>query len=288
MQTLSLRKGTTGTWTVTIANEGGPVTTYTSGATLQAIIWSGDDQAALATLTPTWLDPSAGTITLTIGASDIASLSPQIYTLSLTITASGVTREGFRCWLSIDAAPGSATAPLVFCTYDDMLRFASWLDTLQNESDTAGFQEQRARATQWVIEQAMARARDMLEDQYKRHAPLPLNTTPQWVQPTGGVDLGYRRGVMTSYWQPDILADMTTWRAWLNDTSMIVVDSRLVEITAKRAISFACAQQLGAIQQTSYQTLAVQFRQQAICDLAGYIFRILTPSDTDHPERKLD
>lgn len=287
METVTVRQGTALSLTITLANSAGPLT-YLGTETLEAIVWAGDDQSALATLTPTWLDATAGTVSLTIPASTTTSLSPQAYTISLTVVSATVKYEGWRAWLRVESGPGSASVPAAWCSYDDMLRYASWLDQIQGETDTAGFLEQRARATEWAIEQALARARDMLDSQYVRHAPRVDPNTVAWAIPDYGVDLGPMWG-NSSYWTPQILADLNTFRTWLADTGIVDVDGRLKEIVARYAIGMACDQQIGqAADKTSYQALAARFKRRAIQLMAGYTWRFLTPSDTDHPERKLD
>lgn len=286
METVTVRQGTALSLTITLANSAGPLA-YVGTETLEAIVWAGDDQSALATLTPTWADATAGEVSLTIPAATTAALDPAAYTISLTVVSASVKYEGWRAWLRVESGPGSADAPAVWCSYDDMLRFASWLDQIQGESDTAGFAEQRARATEWAIEQGMSRARDMLESQYQRHAPRYANTTPSWVIPTDGTDLGPWWG-RSSYIEPQMLVDLDTWRDRFADTDIVVVDSRMKEIVAKYAISLACDQQIGEMAKTSYQELAARYRRKAIQLMAGYSWRFLTPSDTDHPELRLD
>lgn len=286
METVTVRQGTALSLTITLANADGPLA-YVGTETLQAIVWAGDDQSALATLTPTWLDATAGTVSLTIPAATTTSLDPAAYTISLTVVSASVKYEGWRAWLRIESGPGSADAPAVWCSYDDMLRFASWLDQIQGESDTAGFAEQRARATEWAIEQGMSRARDMLELQFQRHAARYNTNTLTWVIPDSGVDLGPQWG-RSSYIEPQMLDDLTTWRSRFDDTTCVVVDSRMKEIVARYAIAMACDQQIGEMAKTSYQELAARFRRKAIQLMAGYTWEFLTPADTNHPKLRLD
>jgi hypothetical protein len=286
METVTVRQGTALSLTITLANSDGPLA-YVGSETLQAIVWAGDDQEPLATLTPTWLVAADGTVSLTIPAVTTSALDPQAYTISLTVVSASVTYEGWRAWLRIESGPGTADPAAVWCSYDDMLRFASWLDQIQSESDTAGFAEQRARATEWAIEQGMSRARDMLESQYQRHAARYNTNTITWVIPDSGVDLGPQWG-RSSYIEPQMLVDLDAWRARFADTDIVVVDSRMKEIVAKYAIAMACDQQIGELAKTSYQELAARYRRKAIQLMAGYSWRFLTPADTNHPELRLD
>jgi hypothetical protein len=286
METVTVRQGTARSLTITLANSAGPLA-YVGTETLEAIVWAGDDMAALATLAPTWLDASAGTVSLAIPAATTTALDPQAYTISLTVVSAGVTYEGWRAWLRIESGPGTADPAAVWCSYDDMLRFASWLDQIQGESDTAGFAEQRARATEWAIEQGMSRARDMLESQYQRHAARYNTSTITWVIPDSGVDLGPQWG-RSSYVEPQMLVDFNAWRARFDDTDIVVVDSRMKEIVARYAIAMACDQQIGEQGKTSYQELAARFRNRAIQLMAGHSWRFLTPGDANHPELRLD
>ncbi len=287
METVTVRQGTALSLTITLANADGPLA-YVGTETLQAIVWAGDDQSALATLTPTWDDAAAGTVSLTIPAATTTSLAPQAYTISLTVVSATVKYEGWRAWLRIESGPGAADAPAVWCSYDNMLLYSSWLDDLQSESDTAGFAEQRARATQWAIEQGMSRARDMLESQFQRHAARYNTNTLTWVIPDSGVDLGPQWG-RSSYIEPQMLVDLNTWRDRFDDTEIVVVDSRMKEIVARYAIGLVCEPQIGnASDGTSYQVHAVRYRRKAIQLMAGYTWEFLTPADTNHPKLRLD
>ena len=286
METFAVRQGTAVSLAVTIANEAGPLA-YLGTEPLAATLWAGDDQSSLATLSPAWKDASQGVVEVTVPESVTTSLEPAAYLLSLTVSTGGQTYEAWRAWIRVESGPGSAVKPVVWCSYDDMLLLASWLDDLQGASDTAGFLEHRARATEWAIEQGMSRARDMLESQYQRHAPILGPTTPATAIPAEGVDLGPAWGD-SSYWSPQLLADLNQWRDWFHDPAVVVVDSRISEIVARFAVSLVCAQQIGQAGDTSYQALAARFRRTAIQLTAGYSWRFLTPDDEAHPERRLD
>lgn len=123
------------------------VTTYTSGATLAASVWAGDDVAQALAPTATWINATAGTVQLALAAADTANLSPGLYQVLLTVTAGGIASSRPVLWLNMLSKAGSGTAPTTYCTYDHMRQIAGeHLASLQTSSDQAGFAEQRHRA----------------------------------------------------------------------------------------------------------------------------------------------
>lgn len=251
---------------------------------LACTVWPGDDRAALATPSVAWIDPDAASFRIAFQAADTADLEARTYRLRVTATRAGREATLFDAWLQVDDAPGLAVSPLTWCGYDDMRAAADWIDKLQSPDSATGFETQRARATQWAIETAMARLRDTLDDQSRRHAtasPLP------YTAPSSGIDLGPGWGRST-YPCPDVASSTDDFRTLLNTPDAVVLEARLVDAVARMAIHHACAGQLGEQAKTSYQELASRYRAQAIQLLTGVTFRVLTPDDDDHPERWIE
>lgn len=228
---------------------GAAVTSYTGSATLAATCWPGDDRPAAFAPTATWLDAAAGTIALGCAAADTATLDPGDYPVLLAITASGRTAKQVVATLRILAAPGSGTAPAVYGSYDELLRYAPWLARLKADSDQAGFAEQRARARTWfdsLIQRHWRGDRgyyggqspdDSLDYLYDRGRP-------------------YRTGAIS-----------TTLQGWLDAGRLVLTGptgAAIRECVARKAIALVCAPQLGSPdKETSYQALARRFAREA-------------------------
>jgi hypothetical protein len=150
-QNLYLRQGMFGQWTVQLENSSDmPVTSYTSADPLTAIVWVGDDRAALDTPTATWIDASTGTIQLTIQESDTATLDIGKYKASIEITHLGVTVEGWRGWIDVQQSPGTTNYPIPYCSYLDMLRLAPHLEKEEGFVAGGGFLGSRVLAREWL------------------------------------------------------------------------------------------------------------------------------------------
>lgn len=236
--------------TLTLRDAGGdPVTTYTSAATLAATVWPGDDRLASFSPTAAWTDAPAGTLTLTFAAAHTAALEPGEYPVLLAITAGGLTAQQVVATLRIRSAPGTAVAPPVYGTYDEMLVYAPWLGRLQAASDQAGFREQRARARTW------------LDSLIQRHWRGDRGYSGGGSLDTS-LDALYEGG-RARRWG----AISRTLQAWLDADRLVrtgPTGAQIKECVAKKAIASVCAPQLGSPdKETSYQQLAVRFQREA-------------------------
>jgi hypothetical protein len=232
MSTWKLAQGTGASWTVPIVDEDNGALSYVGSETLSGSVWPGGTRLALATLTPTWLDPEEGTTTVTISESVTADLLPAVYSVRCTITDASGTREYYVGRLEIIASPGTSEAPPSYITDLDLRDFAAWIDDLQAESDQTGFARQCSRARAWLDE--------ILIGRYKPGSGGQLGD-PGY----GSWDAG---SSVPSQWLRDQLAD-----------DRLMVRDITKEICAKRALGYICKAQLGRNNDHPYQDLAKCF-----------------------------
>lgn len=91
-------------------------TPFLSSDTLSAKVWRGNAQTVVATVTPTWADPDAGTYYLSFAASDLASADVGLYGFQTSLTRDGTTGVVDEGEILLQAAPpasGGTTTDLV-------------------------------------------------------------------------------------------------------------------------------------------------------------------------------
>lgn len=276
METLRVAAGTGAVYTLTIRDaDGNPVTSYAGTETLAAKLWAGDSQTALATPSLAWASKDNGTVTLTLSAANTAQTAG-VYQIRCTITDGGTAYEFYRAWLRIADSPGSDTAPAVYCSFDDMLDLAGELsEALLEASDQAGYAEQRAKARQWTDRTVIARAKDTIELQAERHAPV---VTSQEAEITTGVDDGPE-------WGPSIYPDASVRDAVdvIRDAlaaDQLILDAEVVEANAAYALALVYGRQAGQTAGgVSYQDLAGKWREHASRRMVAWVARFDTDSD---------
>ena len=283
--------GARGVWQLTLRDRlSKAITTYLGTETLALDCWPGDDEAALFHPTATWISPGSGTIQVTISAAQSAALVPGQYDLLLWITAGSAdpVSRPIAGGLSVLRSPSSAAAPLTFCSRADLEDIYPRLDVLGNLPNHAtNFLRERAKATTWVIAQCLARASRDLADQARRHLPI-LASTP--IYATTGVDAGPGWGPSTI---PDatIRDDLISLKTAIDGGGLMVSlsldNSQTKQLTATYALYLVFRTQTSSgAGDTPWQTLAKQFRSEAIHLLAGYVAWIDTNGD-GVPDRAL-
>lgn len=213
---------------------------FTGAETFRAILWTGDDQAAAATLSASWDSGLANNPTgqakprvkLTVSKTAIASLAAQSYYLSVVINPGtddvDVVPPGTT--LTITPSAGSAAALPVYCSYQDCLDYCPWLPLVvaSNPSIPQDIAPQRARA------------RTKLEDVLvSRYRPWSRRGT------RGGYQLGQPG---TGSWGPLVPTNSLWLRDQLAANKLMTTGprgDRVREITAKWAISIVLENQLG-------------------------------------------
>jgi hypothetical protein len=219
---------------------------------LATTVWPGGDRAASFSAATTWTSAPDGTIAIAIAASDTAALAPGRYQLLTRLTpAGGDPEDAYGCTLDVLAFASTATAPRVYTTYDDMLRYGrSWLRTLATDDDEAGFAEQQGRARSWIEDLAHAHYR-----------------VASMVMVVGQQAMGPRISGARSVWLQEQL-----------DADTLMVTDQVRECAAKKALAYACEGQVGLGETAGqYARLARMYHSQA-----DYLATCLTLSlDTD-------
>lgn len=245
--TLEIAAGTDDDYIVNLATDDGtPVTSYAADDTPIAVVWSGSDTPILFSPTCTWIDPSQGTIRMSILGSDTANLPPGKYRLRVALeTTSGRIVVGAEYFLVLIASPGGSPILPSYCSHQDMLDYAPWLDELQDVGDETGFARQRHKARLW------------LDRVIIRHNP----TAGYWndfATPLFGSSLGRDRRYNRNWGQTDPVL-----QGWL-DADYLRVTEQVVEITAKYALYLVCNAQVGPTgDRTAWQRMASEFYDDA-------------------------
>jgi hypothetical protein len=267
--------------TLTLLDASGePITSWSSGAVLSAVCWSGDDQQALFSPAVTWIDPALGTIAYTHNASQTAGLAPGYYQLLLTISAGSITRKGRIGVLKLLSASGAAAAPAVYCQRADLIAIAPWIESQEDlENDQNAFAAQRALAREWLDSQIVARDRHVNLAQKRRWGLwATLGVT---FAAGAGYDLGPDRGPSAF---PDYTLRLTEQdlRASLNANQLMRqgfdvfgFDGGSVErIAASYTLYLILDPQVGKIGETPYQFLAQKYHDRAKRLLFGWTARL--------------
>lgn len=237
---LALPIGTDKSWQVTLLTEQSqPVTTYTDADTLTATVWAGADQPALFFPTVTWVNSALGTVRIAFLGTDTQGLDPGQYTLRLMVNTVAVPDN----YLVLEASPGVAGAYTSYCSHRDMLDYLPSVDTLQDSKDTEGYARQRQRARTWT---------DNLIQRNRANA-------------AGFGTLGLGGPTIYGFWSGWYQQgqDDPILQGYLDDDQLIVTPT-LVEMNAKKALSFVCLAQIGLDEKsTTWQRLGEYFKGEA-------------------------
>lgn len=248
----SVEAGTDASWLVTIQvtdSEGDqvPFNGFTSGDTLSAEVWAGQTGGVLATPSATWqTTPNTGVFALSLPASQTASLTPGRYWLRVLVNATdGTVRPVLDEVLKVAASPGTAATSIVpYCSHDDLLEFAPFLDSLEDvDTDLSGFQRQRIRARQWLDSIIITRG--------------PSNAS--------------NLGGSISPWSLSYSSDGNSQHLVnLLKQNLLLVTPRVVEMTARKAIAYII-DGLIAEKGTDYRVIARQHEAHAVNLVAGFV-----------------
>src|SRR5262245_45313659 len=125
MSLWSLYQGCGDSWTVPVRDSNGNALSYTGTETLGGSVWTGGMEAELFSLAPVWTTPSTGLTRVAISGTSIATLTPGLYTVRLTVLDGGEIKPYYVGRLQILPSPDSVTAPTV-----DLITPAFALDIL--------------------------------------------------------------------------------------------------------------------------------------------------------------
>jgi hypothetical protein len=225
-------------YTITILDStGAPATGYTEADTLSAVVWAGEDATPLFNPTVIWQTPSQGLALLTISAANTATLLPGTYRLRVDLTHAGRTFPVFDGLLELTGAPGVAPAPKVYCSYADMTAVAPWIGRLADETDLAGFAQERALARTWM---------DNLIQRHYRGATGAWDDT-HFGFPIGGGAYFHRDGSHSALLQ-----------SWL-DADALMLHPAIVRANVYHAIARVAGSQISPGKDSPYADLAAKY-----------------------------
>jgi hypothetical protein len=267
--------------------------TFDGTETFAAALRQGASGPTLAGLTAAWDSSLAGNpaavdhpiVLLTVARGAIEGVvDPGYYAVQVRINPDVDDLEAYRGFLRIRAAGGTTAAPFVLVTLGDLAEFAPWIEDVEDlDSDAAlpglgtNFLAERARATSDVLDTILARYEDALDQQAERHGPV-LRVDP--IVPTDGYDGG-------PFWGASGLPNTTrrnqvdAMRTLLATAGKLVVDDRLREIVARKAIAYALEGQVGTVPgtKTSYQDFGQWCLRRANRLLFSWYARVDTDAD---------
>ncbi|CAB5237943.1 hypothetical protein UFOVP142_34 [uncultured Caudovirales phage] len=160
---LEISQGLAKTFTRKVFDDRGyPILGFSGRERLEAEIWMGDTGAEVpfSNATASWTKPADGEYQIAIPA---MSIPKGIYSIRALLDPNGEPcyddkREVFRGYLKVHPSPSACSSdPLrSYCSYQDLLDKAPWLETTHVDNDLSGFARQRHRARVW-IDSAIAR-----------------------------------------------------------------------------------------------------------------------------------
>jgi hypothetical protein len=223
---MGVAQGLGASFTITLRDSSGnPFTGYTGSEGLTGTVRAGRDSTPIFSLSPAWLDASAGTISLAIAGSDTASVDPGRYLVQLALAdGSADLYEGF---LEVAYSAGSAAALPTYGAFADMLDRAPWIEKLQRPTDLAGFARQRHLARRWF------------EDLLHRHYRYSSNLSTDFAF-VPGVSFGGWYGMTTFYRDGRRSKDLQDWL----DADRLDVTSQVIEAVSCYAIALLCDRQV--------------------------------------------
>ena len=212
---------------------------------LAATLWAGQSQASILTLAPTWLDVVSGTYTLPMSAAQSAALVPSMYAGLVTVARGSQDPASVsRLRVEVVSAAGATVAGSVYCTFEQLVNYAGWIQDLQDENDLAGFLGQRVRARSWLD--------DILVSRYKYGAFPPMLGQPgfgPFFMGMGGVD------PFPSKWFRDTLSANTG----VGGTPALICYDQVIEIVCCRSIYLICRDEISRREDNPYIKLGLGF-----------------------------
>lgn len=250
MDMMSVTQGSTLNETITILNYLDAAALYAGTEVLSGSVRIGRSFPAILPLVAatnlTWVAPvspatTTNTFTLLIpggtGAGTTGSLPVGQYIIQVNVVASDAnTYAVYEGFLTVDFGVGTDTTPTTYCSYQDLLTYAPWVQKLQTDTGTAGF----------VVERGLARA--WLDNVLVQHSNWAF-LHPQIGQP----------GFM-----PQAMFPATVNMApnlWLREQlnlNYLVRRQNVIEITAKKSLYFIGRSQLDAMNEKQ-ERLAMWF-----------------------------
>jgi hypothetical protein len=225
------------------------ITTYTGAEALATDIWPGGNRESAFAAATTWIEPTAGSVLITISAAQSAELARGRYQIYSTLTEAGADPVAIlKAWLDVLPTPATELALPTYTTYQDLLDYAPWIGDLAPPEGQAGFLRQQGMAREWLDE--------IIVQRYGVGDTAPMIGSPgfgNWSMFGSAVDFAPSRYLR------DRLAEDT-----------LIVQPKTREICACRALFYILRPQLGCVGDTPYRDLAADFSRRATSMVKTY------------------
>jgi hypothetical protein len=238
--------GSSQTWTVTACYAGKPKTNvFTSNDALDAKIYQGDSQAILFSPVVSWVDPSAGTIQVSVSSTQTASaeVSAGLYRIEVGVTPQGDSNRHVALYSSIRfvGTSGTASAPASLVSWPNVLTYSSDVAKLeQQDTDQTQFAEQRGAAMNLFIQEIV-----------RRYSPRPGGSR-RYVSEDGTTAGPYLRFAPSPDGSPPPTREQL--QAWLAQAGRLAINEDIVEANARFAAALVYGSSPG--QNSPYQQMA--------------------------------
>lgn len=227
--------------TVPVTDSSGAVIAYAGTETLSAVLWAGNDQPPLLTLSDAWLNAGLGTTTVELTEAQSTGLAVGQYQLVCSVTDDAGTWVYFRAVIAILPAPAAAVTRPTYITVADLRKVCAWIEDIQDpDTQEFGFLDQCADARDWLDECILRAYRGGNINLLGYHG-LALDA---WY--TGGA----RRTALTNIWLKEQLAANT-----------LLITPRIRRVLALYACYLIFDSQVNRGKE--YQALAAKFQYQA-------------------------
>jgi hypothetical protein len=245
---------------------GNAITIYTAGDVLSARVWLGGSNPEIFNPEVDWVDATAGTFTLSFGATDTAALDPGVYLVDINLTtASGRFLDVLDGQLTITAAPGTAMALSVYATANDALLY--FPELLKASGGNCGDSGSLVtdRSPHFHL------ARTWLDKIIQKKYRIAYSQTYGYPSPFGR-PFAYDFNMLgESPWLQDQL-----------DADNLILRADVIEATAKRAIGTILESKIGLNDgDSNYQRLAAKFLAEANNIVMGMVAEIAIDGNTN-------
>jgi hypothetical protein len=224
---------------------------------------AGQDQAPLLTLTPTWLDVVAATYTLSIDNAQSGAIVPSMYYATTAVARGGKSGEASRFRIQILSSAGTRLTGPVYCTFQQLVNYAAWIQDLQDTNDMAGFLGQRVRARSWLD--------DVLVSRYRPGGGYLLPGDPG----SGAYYVGAGSLNTSTKWFRDILAANTG----VDGGTALICHDQVIEIVCSYAIYLICRDEVSRRDDNPYIKLGSGFYRSASSMVKTLIAEVDTNAD---------
>jgi hypothetical protein len=234
MLTLAMVQGSARDWPLQAIDDDGSIPTgFLFSDALNAVLWSGQDQAILFSPAVAWTDASTAQFQLSITNAQSESLEPTgTYHIQVNATRGdkSVTIADFL--LQIAPSPGFAIQQITtYCSYQDVLNVASWIARVQaTDFDQEGFYTQRLQARQWMDQSILNAFRGAFVGLFESHSTAAFAFGyAGWrrsLGPSPSLQTYLQQGKLMI--KPPIVQACAHWTASLKGLSQVGLNNQLV------------------------------------------------------------